>query len=274
MNARILRRTSCVLLALAVSAIGIAAAEEQQQAQSGAQSAGPSGEATMALWRERDLDFTYRSSVVTHTCQDLRYRVATVLVALGARPDIRVSADNCDAVLAPEEQENRPEPWRPPNSRSERFGLEGFGDREFDRKGQYSRVRIHLTSPVEVTPAAVQEWKKDRSKRELIARVTGNPSPLLETTGQFPAEWQTVTLTRRTADLEPEDCALLEQLSSSVLRQLAVRKVRMSGHCDPRHPSHIPPQLTVEALVSNPYGSAAPAKEDGAAPEQGAPPKE
>ncbi len=270
------RRTRCLPLGLM-----LCAAANGQPAQEPSQSSQPetteqSNQPTMALWQARELDFIYRSPVATHTCQNLRYRVATVLVAMGAKPDIRVSADNCDAVLDPEE--NSIEPWRAPSeadpwrrSSMPPFESDRLRERGFSREGQQSRVRIHLTSPVEVTPAAIQEWKKDKSKRELIARVTGNPAPILETTGQFPAEWQTVKLTRSTADLEPEDCALLEQLSTSVLRKLSVRNVRVGGQCDPRHPSRIPPQLTAEALMSNPYGGPAPAKEEPKQDEQPAP---
>jgi hypothetical protein len=238
--------------------IDLAIGAEKEDAAPPAAAQGEATEATMALWKQHELDFTYRSAVPTHTCHDLRHRVAAILVAVGARPDIEVEADDCDIVLEPDQtmRGGLHEPWEP-RGRFEtgRYDTDRFHrSRSFERldRGQSTRVRIRLWSPVEATDAAMEEWKKSKSRSELVARVTGNPAPVMQMTGQFPAEWQTVTLTHRNADLEPEDCQLLEQMSSTVLRQLRVRKVR-SSHCDTSVTSNLPPQLTAEALISNPF---------------------
>ena len=79
----------------------------------------------------------------------------------------------------------------------------------------------------------------------------------------FAAERQQVTLSHRTIRLEPADCELLDQMMSSVFRELNVRVVRRNFSCDPRQFSRIPPQLTVEALL--PAGATL-GRQSGAAP--------
>lgn len=40
----------------------------------------------MAIWREHEFNFTYRSAYPTHSCHDLQSLVALVLVALDGEP--------------------------------------------------------------------------------------------------------------------------------------------------------------------------------------------
>ena len=104
-------------------------------------------------------------------------------------------------------------------------------------------------SPVAVTPEVLAEIDRDKSRRELVSRVTGNPAAAMNDPIVFAAQRQTVTLSRQTMRLEPEDCELLEQIATNVFRELDVRVVRRSSTCDARQPSAIAPQLTVEALL-------------------------
>ena len=103
--------------------------------------------------------------------------------------------------------------------------------------------------PVEVTPEVLEEIKRDKSRRELVSRVTGNPNASLDEPIVFPARRQNVTISRRTLDIEPEECELLEQMSTSIFRELGVRVVGGRPRCDRDRISNIPPQLIVEALM-------------------------
>jgi hypothetical protein len=71
----------------------------------------------------------------------------------------------------------------------------------------------------------------------------------------FPASWQSVTLSRDSIGIEPEECELLEQMSTDVFRQLGVRVVRGGANCDRRRASRISPKLTVKAFVGVPFGT-------------------
>ena len=41
-----------------------------------------------ALWREQQVEFTYRGDTAVYTCRDLVYRVTTVLRAVGSQPEV------------------------------------------------------------------------------------------------------------------------------------------------------------------------------------------
>lgn len=212
-----------------------------------------------AVWKEREISFIYRSSNAIYECGALRDRVASILYAIGARADLDVSASNCDEVVNPHFDPN--DRW---DHSTDRFRNDRF-DTLDSQTQQSAIVHIRLMSPTEVTPELQDEQKKLQSRRELVARVTGDKRPLYEATGEFPAEWQTITLSRKTVGLEPAECELLEQMSHSVFRELGIRDVKRGMSCNPRGVSHLPPQMTVVALISapwaNPAGSAAPAKQ-------------
>src|SRR5690606_25754896 len=92
-----------------------------------------------------------------------------------------------------------------------------FMDRRRDRE-QTAHVRVRLMTPVEVTPQVLEEIDKDKSRRELVSRVTGNPAAAMNDPVVFPAKRQTITLSRSTMRLEAEDCELLEDMSKAVFR--------------------------------------------------------
>lgn len=221
-------------------------------------------ERTTAVWKERDVNFFYHSSTTIYTCDAIQDRVASIVRALGARDDVRVKVDNCKHFIAPDDTMN---PWQPP---TDRFHSSRFGSDSMSRE-QSVNVRIHLVSPIEATPKVLEEWKKEQSRRKLVARVTGNPAAVIESTGQFPAEWRTVTLSRSSVGLEPEECELLDQMSTSVFREMGVRNVQRGYVCNPHETSHIAPKVTAEVLMSSPF-AASPAPEAPAAGESEAHP--
>jgi hypothetical protein len=206
-------------------------------------------EPVAAVFKAREVGFFYRSSNAQQPCYALEGRVAMILRAVGARDDIKVDVNGCDNFAMSEESAFERWDRERPGSRfddpMDRFRND---DRRRQRE-QSAHIRVSLMTPVIVTPKVLAEIDKDKSRRELVSRVTGNPAAAMNDPIVFAAQRQEVTLSRRTIRLEPEDCELLEQMSSSVFRELDVRVVRRSFNCDPRQPWHIPPQLTVEALL-------------------------
>lgn len=213
-------------------------------------------EATAAVLKRHDLSFNYRSTVTPLSCFELQNRVAAIFRALGARDDVDVRATHCENVIVPDmpgdDWMREPGTWR---SRSDPWSAsdpwESGAQRERDRfnRGQSSLVRVSLLMPVEVTPEVLEEMKKDKTRRELISRVTGDPQAKMDEPIVFAARRQEVTLSRRTIDLEPKDCELLEQMSKSVFRKLGIRVVGSAPSCGRDRTSHISPNLTVEALM-------------------------
>lgn len=243
-NRRRARRTSCCLapVLLGLMTMPFAAAQEQ----------------TAAVLKQHEVDFFYRSAVAPFSCDALERRVMSVLHALGARQDMEVRVSNCsygfnsqttiDAGQSGSDRYRRPsDPWAgssdPFDPSSDRFRT-----RRLEHE-QSSHIRVRLMMPVEATPEILEELKKDKSRRELISRVTNNPNVALDEPIVFPARRENITLSRRTLDLEPEECELLEQMSTSIFRELGLRVVKGRQSCDRDRISRIPPQLTVEALM-------------------------
>jgi hypothetical protein len=208
-----------------------------------------------AVYKAQELSFHFRSSNSFYSCPELQRRVAHILLAIGARDDIDVKASNCEGYLLSEGTTSS-------RDRDPVFGDDGMNDRDRwgasarlgqrnDDRGQTAHVRVRLMMPVELTPKVLEEIDKDRSRRELVSRVTGNMAAAFNDPVVFAARRQEVTLSNRTVRLQPEDCPLLEQMTTSVFRKLNVRVVRRSFSCGgPRNePSRIAPQLTVAALL-------------------------
>ena len=216
-------RHASALLALALLVVCLRSSAQEQVA---------------AVWKERELAFPYRSSTAVYGCRALEGRVAQILRAVGARDDLRVAANDCSEFVAP------------PGSPMDDSLLTGGNVRQ-----QYVHLHVRLMMPVEVTPEVLDEMKRDKSRRELVSRVTGNPAPRFDDPIVFAAQWQPVTLSDETIGLEPEECELLEQMSATAFRQLGVRVVRRGSSCDPRRVSRFSPEIVVEALVATPFAT-------------------
>lgn len=211
-----------------------------------------------AVYKAQELSFQYRSASHFYSCSELQQRVAIILVAVGARDDINVNVRNCDAYVMPEDPSMDMDPPFGRDSMDTRGGSMDTRDRwgsstGFRRPGsdreQSASIRVRLMMPVEVTPQVLAEIDKDKSRRELVSRVTGNPAAAMNDAIAFAAKRQEVTVTDRALRLKAEDCELLEQMTNHVLRKLDVRVIRKSFNCGPRVSSRIAPQLVVEALV-------------------------
>ena len=211
-----------------------------------------------AVFKAQELSFQYRLNRF-QACHELQQRVTNILRAVGARDDIDVQVRNCDAYVVTEDPRMDPFPDRTrssdpfdrgdPFDRADPFDRSGstFGNRTNDRRPS-AQIRIRLMMPVELTPEVMKEVEKDKSRRELVSRVTGNPGAAFNDPIVFEAQRQEVTLSARTVRLEREDCELLEQMSTQLFRRLNVKVLRRGASCG-RDPSNIPPQMTVEALV-------------------------
>lgn len=204
-----------------------------------------------AVYKAHELSFHYRSSSYSYPCHELQQRVATLLQAVGARDDIDVDVLDCapslgtqDRSIDPVLERDRRDPWdRAGDNRFPEFGRPDSG------RGQAARIRVRLMFPVAVTPEVLAEIERDKSRRELVSRVTRNPAAAFNDPIVFAARRQEVTLSRQSIRLKPEDCNLLDQLNTQVFRKLQVRATSRRLDCNPRMFSHIPPQLTVETLL-------------------------
>jgi hypothetical protein len=222
-------RRASILLPLILLVIGFHVAAEEQ-------------DVTAAVWKVREVGFFYRSSVAVYSCHALEARVATILRAVGARDDVQVDASHCEQSIIPQEEPLNT--WRKTPS-------DGYLNRRASRE-QQAHVRVRLLMPTEVTPEVLAEMERDKTRRELVSRVTGDPSAKFDDPIVFTARRQPVTLSRQSIGLEPLECELLEQMSTGVFRKLDIRVVSRSSSCGRNQISHIPPQLTVEALIGTP----------------------
>lgn len=212
----------------------------------------PQEEPITAVYKAQEISFQYRTSNRFYPCHELEQRVAVILVAVGARDDIEVRARNCDGFMIGNDDSMDPMYGRDSMDPFERdrWGASSRFGRTDNRREQYASVRVRLMMPVEVTPKVLEEIDKDKSRRELVSRVTGNPAAAFNDPIVFAAQRQEVNLSQRTIRLRAEDCELVEQMSNSVFRKLDVKVLRRNSSCGPRgDSSRIPPQLLVEALL-------------------------
>lgn len=207
-----------------------------------------SQEPITAVYKTHEVYFQYRGVSRLYSCTQLEQRVALILIGVGARDDVKVSARNCNFSMMPEEDVTfDPTFGRDRTRMDDRWS--GSARLREPRAGreQSTSIRAEVMFPVEVTQKVLDDLEKDKSRRELVSRVTGNAAAAFNDPILFEAQRQEVTLSHKTARLEAEDCDLLEQMSQQVFRRLNVRVVRRSFNCEGA--SRIPPQITVEALL-------------------------
>jgi hypothetical protein len=197
-----------------------------------------------AVWQRQELAFSYTSAIAIYTCDALRNRVASILYAVGARPDMEIKVTSCDRANVPMEVTTVD---RGPRG----IGTVSVTDnvRRTERQ-QVAVIRVRVSMPVEMTPEVVDELKADKSRRELISRVTANPMPRFDDPVPFTAERRIVTLSYKTIGIEAADCELLDQVVSSTFRTLGVRVLNRGYSCDRNRVSNIRPTLEAEALVA------------------------
>jgi hypothetical protein len=171
-----------------------------------------------AIWKKQEFSFHFQSFTTFYSCSGLEMKLERILKALGVKDgNVRVRSPECPTSVA-----------------------------------RLPRVMVEGRSPVEATPEAIAERDKDKSTRELAARVQGKREALDEVTEQFPATWKAVSLSRGSLGLEPGDCELIEELKRKILPRLSVRLIDDDVSCTPNTLSLGQPKLEVEALVAAP----------------------
>ena len=175
-----------------------------------------SPEPVQAIWHHQEFSFFFHSQTTFYSCSSLEAKLERILKALGTHANVRVRSIDCQSI-----------PTRMP------------------------RVTVTVSAAVHATPEAIAERDKNKSTRELAARVRGkseDPAAL----APFPAQWKRVSLSRGSVGLEPGDCELIDEVRRKVLPKLAVRLVENGMQCTPGQVSMGQPQLEVEALVALP----------------------
>lgn len=180
-----------------------------------------------AIWKPQEISFYFQSFTTFYSCTGLEGKLERIMGALGAQDaNVRVRSAEC------------------PNSIA-----------------RMPRVVVEVISPVEATPEAIADRDKNKSTRELVARLKGERAEGAEITTQFPAQWKRVSLSRGSLGLEPGDCELIEEIKRKVLPKLAVRVVKDNLSCSPNQITIGQPQLEVEALTALPKPDEAKTKE-------------
>jgi hypothetical protein len=227
-------------------------------------------EAKPAAWKVREVSFSYRSSNAIYSCSALQARVHSIFLAVGAREDLKVRVSSCSELLLDDEFELSRDPRERRSEWDRRRGWDGrshpgsnerlwedpyerFQNRATKRE-QNAYVHVDLMLPVEVTREVLGEIERDKSRRELVSRVTGDPSAKLNDPLLFAATWQPVTLSGESLELKPEECELIEQMMS-VFKELGLRVIQRSRRCSIHGLSRTPPTLTVQALLAAPIGA-------------------
>jgi hypothetical protein len=174
-------------------------------------------EPVQAIWKDQEFAFFFQTQTTFYSCSSLEAKMERILKLLGAAAQVRVRSVDCQSA---------------------------------GRIARMPRIIINVHAPVEATPEAYAERDKNKSTRELAARVRGEKEDT-EALAAFPAQWKRVSLSRK-ANLEPGDCELIDELRRKVLPKLAVRLVKDNTHCTPHQLTLGQPQLEIEALVALP----------------------
>ena len=251
LSRRSIRSWPASLVALASLGVACDAMGEKQPADQ---------EAVTAVLKMRESDFVYRSQLYYMSCDELRNGVAVILRALGARDDVQVRVTNCNFGGAPDmvvgggsgagsyPQSQSGSTWDNNWDRSTR--QQSPMDRMRSETPTVSiPVHIWAMMPVPADSKVMKEMEQDKSRRELISRVTGNMNVAMNDPILFAAKRQQVTLSHETIKLEPQHCQLLDQMITHVFRDFDLKAVHKNLSCDPHQKSNFPPSATVDALL-------------------------
>jgi hypothetical protein len=217
-------------------------------------------ESITAVLKMRESDFVYRSQLYYMTCDDLRNGVAVILRALGARDDVQVRVSNCNYGNGPDLvlSGNGGSPTGPQSQSGSVW--DNNWDRSTRQQSPMDRMRnetpaisipVHIWAmmPVPADSKVMKEIEKDKARRELISRVTGNMNVAMNDPILFAAKRQEVVLSHDTIKLGPEHCQLLDQMITHVFRDFDMKATHKNLSCDPHQKSNFNPSATVEALL-------------------------
>src|SRR6185436_2026730 len=178
---------------VAIASLGVAcdAMAEQQPG---------TDESVTAVLKMRESDFVYRSQLYNMSCDELRNGVAVILRAVGARDDVQVRVSNCNYGGAPEMVLGGGTQSQTPGST-----WDNNWDRSTRQQSPMDRMRsetptinipVHIWAmmPVPADSKVMKEMEKDKARRELISKVTGNMNAAMNDPILFAAKRQQVTL--------------------------------------------------------------------------------
>ncbi len=178
----------------------------------------------MAVWVERDADFPYRGFTTHYSCDGIRGKVASILKAIGARPDFEVKVRSCvnDTPATHRLGGVEPMPW----------------------------VYLRAALPQPATPELLAELAKPDAHRELVARVQGaGGTTATEATAQFPARPRQVSFTgSMIGPVQFGDCELLDEMGESVFTQIGAKILEDEMACVPHQVNPGSVRLTLEVL--------------------------
>lgn len=167
-----------------------------------------------SVWKPQEIRYSYMGFTAAYGCSAAETRLKKILLAVGAHPQTKVRANGC------------------------------YNDRP---------AKNFFISITTATPVAAKDAKPsahEKSEQALIEKLGGAKAISAE---PFPAQWQTVNLSRdRKLDLQPGDCELMQGLRDSVLPKLSIKIVADGVQCTPHQLSIQTPELTVSALVPMP----------------------
>jgi hypothetical protein len=167
-----------------------------------------------AIWQVHQVEMTLRSGQVFYSCDALSQKVAAILTEVGVREDVNVQL-SCRG------------------------------------SAQTNDATAHITfaAPVPATAENVRRATTYSTETQLVARLNRIALPTANDIDRFPAEWQSVNLTRnRRLRLDAGDCALLRALATQVFPRLDVR-IEKPFSCPESLVAHIRPRVQVAALV-------------------------
>lgn len=179
------------------------------------QAAAPVGDQPIqSVWKPQEIRYSYIGFTSAYACSAAETRLKNILLALGAHPQTTVRANGC------------------------------YNDRPS------KSFFIAITTATPVAAKGVKPSAREKSEQTLIDKLGGSKAISSE---PFPAQWQTVNLSRdRKLDLQPGDCELMQGLRDSVLPKLSIKVVADGVQCTPHQLSIQTPELTVSALVPLP----------------------
>lgn len=185
----------------------------------GGQAAAPAvDQPIQSVWKPQEIRYSYVGFTAAYGCSAAEARLKKILLAVGAHPQTQVRTMGC---------------------------LNDRPSKDF------------FISIITATPVAAQDVKpsaREQSMQALIEKLGGTKA---FSTDPFPAQWQTVNLSRdRKLDLQPGDCELMQGLRDSVLPKLSIKVVADGVQCTPHQLSIQTPELTVSALMAVPSADA------------------
>jgi hypothetical protein len=221
MRFRTARLPATALAAVALCLSGRAAPAAEAAADTGT---------VAAEWKAVELNFLYQGLTAKYSCLGLRHRLESVLLKLGARPDMQLQALGCTSL-------GGVDPF--PSVRVNMNVLQRSGTGGARAEG--------------VDPFPGVNAKMSVLQPALASGAAGGGASV-------PAHWATVDLVPEVNPVQAAgDCELLEQIKTFVLPLFATRNVDSSFTCVPNQLQNGAARLRVEVLVSDTSPSSSPA---------------